>query len=333
MKLFLVLLTLSAGVSAQTLSHFSVFSTNNITYDRSDFEGNVAATKIKVTDFLFNNSEVLASQSLEQVRGAIKGTVKSGYGIWLLNTSVQSNKEILLTSDVMNIDMSSVAGYVRTNWLNIPTNSMGFPSSAVLGKKGFSRSAAQVLKTKIETTLADVTSEMIEMSKSCHDMEAKDAEVVGNKIMVNANEYYYTAVNISADEINRYKNVVINGTGIKNSLIINVSGENIDFTNIGFEVKNISPDQIIWNLFEAKTLNIYHSGSSELYNGRAIGFPGTVLAPTAVTKFYEAVITGNLWVNNLDGSNSNTKIHGGQVNYAPYAGYPCKEPRIIIIKE
>lgn len=329
MKLFLVFLTLSASVSAQTLSSFSVFSTNNITYERSDFEGNVAATNIKVSDFLFNHSEVLAANSFDQVRGAIKGTVKSGYGIWLLNTSVESNKEILLTSEVMKIDMSSVAGMVRTNWLNIPTDNMGFPNSGVQGKKNLSKFQAQELKTKIETTIAEATSEMINFSQLCHELEAKDVVSVNQKLKLTANAYQYTAVTVSADEIMRSKRIVINGSGLKNSLIINVSGENVNFTEIGFEVKDISPDQIIWNLYEAKTLTIYHSGSAELYNGRALGFPGTILAPTAVTKFHGAAITGNLWVNDLDGSNTNTNIYGGQVNYAPYAGYPCKEPRII----
>lgn len=330
MKLFLMLLALSAGANAQDLKTFSVFSTKNIVYDRSDFEGNVIASNIKVTDFLFNKSNVLIADKFEMTRGMMQGTAKAGYGIWLLNTSAQSFEEVVLTSDVMKIDMSMVSGFVRTNWLNIPESNMGFPNSMVGGKKAFSKKGALELKAKIESTIEAGTKEMFAFSNRCLALENKPAEMIGNNLVLNANSYHYTVINTSAEEMVNAAKVVINGSGPDRSVIVNVSGENINFTNLGFILKNISPEQIIWNLYEAKTLKIYHSGTEAQFRGRAIGFPGTILAPSAVTKFHEAVITGNLWVNDLNGSSTDVKIHGGQVNGAPYIGYPCEETRIVI---
>lgn len=92
-------------------------------------------------------------------------------------------------------------------------------------------------------------------------------------------------------------------TSDKNAeVLINVSGDTHTITDFAFFIDPIlSLSNIVWNFFEATTINLGEDG------GTGIGFKGNILAPLADIFFYNGLIEGNVVANSLTGD--------GQINW------------------
>ena len=92
-------------------------------------------------------------------------------------------------------------------------------------------------------------------------------------------------------------------TADKNAeVLINVSGDTHTITDFAFFIDPIlSLTNIVWNFFEATTINLGEDG------GTGIGFKGNILAPLADVFFYNGLIEGNVVANSLTGD--------GQINW------------------
>ena len=92
------------------------------------------------------------------------------------------------------------------------------------------------------------------------------------------------------------------------TFILNIEGNAVNLESMGFDLAGVDLDMILYNMYEATTLNMAN-----------IGVPGTILAPYANTDFRNGVINGSLYVGNLTGN--------GQVNLVSFNGaLPVPEP-------
>jgi choice-of-anchor A domain-containing protein len=108
------------------------------------------------------------------------------------------------------------------------------------------------------------------------------------------------------------------------TILFNVAGEKIDFSNIGFFFNQINagdpaqeplfPDQLIlWNFFEAATLDM-----------ELIGVQGSVLAPWADIMFTNCSVDGSLIALSLSGDGEpHNKLFKGEI--------PVPEPATLIL--
>ena len=85
------------------------------------------------------------------------------------------------------------------------------------------------------------------------------------------------------------------------SILINVSGTDVKFYGGLFE-NYPSPNKIIWNFYQATTLEVGNWG-----------FKGTILAPYSYFNFNSGHLDGNVFVNYINGSN-------GEVHNRPFMG-------------
>lgn len=89
------------------------------------------------------------------------------------------------------------------------------------------------------------------------------------------------------------------------TVVINVSGTNINFTTGNFNNTGFNGN-IIWNFYEAETINLSSMGGT---------FQGTILAPNADLTISSRQINGNVYVENLYASS------GAELHLYPYEGY------------
>lgn len=118
----------------------------------------------------------------------------------------------------------------------------------------------------------------------------------------------------------------------KEVLIIQVPGEEIVIKSLGLELSGkLSPHNIIWNFYEATSIDLSFSGVNAETYGENIGMPGTFFAPHADVNFNNVLITGALYSRSIKGKASArdcSKIVSGQINpaclHAPALGFKCK---------
>jgi choice-of-anchor A domain-containing protein len=82
------------------------------------------------------------------------------------------------------------------------------------------------------------------------------------------------------------------------TVLINVPGDSASIQNLGLRLRGIGGSHLLWNFYEANTLNI--SG---------VGLQGSFLAPDASLEFNNGVIKGTVVVDAMHGN--------GQLNLAP----------------
>ncbi len=82
---------------------------------------------------------------------------------------------------------------------------------------------------------------------------------------------------------------IINGASVQ-GILINVSGTAVDFSSKGLSLYP-SQTKIVWNFYEATTLNI-----------NAVGIKGTVLAPFAAATFANGHVDGNVVFKTMSGN-------------------------------
>ncbi|MBE9229877.1 choice-of-anchor A family protein [Phormidium sp. LEGE 05292] len=75
------------------------------------------------------------------------------------------------------------------------------------------------------------------------------------------------------------------------TVVVNVSGKDVSMKNFGFNLMNTSKQKVIYNFYEATSLDI--SG---------IGIEGSILAPLAAVNFNNGQINGNLIAGSLTGT-------------------------------
>lgn len=305
-----------SGFAQSRLLDYAVFSKENITYARSDFEGAVAAGKtISVSDFFFV-STVKAGEWFKQMRGQVHSSVTAGNTIQLSNVNVRSS----MTGAFVYLNESSVAGRIHANYLNITSGSMGYPTSSHGGHKKMSRKEAENRALNLKTEISALGYDLDLLSSECQSLKGQDISEHNGTIVLSSSEQK-SVFHISSSAL-MTANAVEFIVPSSSTVVINISGKDLRIENLGIRLNGLDPRKLIWNIFEAERLNLSNSGSSEIYMGREVGLPGTFLAPYARTTFTEAVITGSLLVKDLDGDELGR--NGGQVNDGLFDGESCR---------
>lgn len=306
--------------ASDLITDYTVFSKTNIEYARSDFEGLVGSGgDIFVEDFSFVNatrSGVIAAGTLKQSRGFIGSTpVVTGKTIQL--NALKSNGA--LHSCEVYLDHTAVYGDIRANYLKVTTGYMGYETSSYGAWKKISRG---VCASKLATLTNDMISLGIDLdtlSSKCNELQGTVVEPVYGKLVLKGdkaqNVFHVDGTLMSS------VNEIVFQIPTQSTAIINVSGSSVVFEQLGIKLNSADPKKIIWNIFEATSLRIRNAGGRDIVNGRSVGMPGTFMAPNADTTFNEALITGSLWVKNLDGNESG--LNGGQVNDSLFNGISC----------
>lgn len=314
-SLFLASYACTALSQSQILD-YAVFSKENITYARSDFEGAVAAGKtISVSDFFFVSS-VKAGEWFKQMRGQVHSNVTAGNTIQLSNVNVRSS----LTGAFVYLNETSVSGTIKANYLNITTGYMGYPTSSHGGHKKISIKEAENRALNLKTEISALGYDLDLLSNGCRVLSGQEITDHNGTIVLSSSEnkavfHLSSATLMSASAVE----FVVPSTS---TVIVNISGKDLRIENLGIRLNGLSPRKLIWNIYEAERLNLSHSGSAEIYLEREVGLPGTFLAPLAKTTFTEAVITGSLMVKDLDGDEIGR--NGGQVNDGLFNGESCR---------
>lgn len=302
------------------ITDYTVFSKANIEYARSDFEGLVGAGgDIVVEDFSFvnaTNNGVIAVNSLKQSRGFIGSTpVVTGKTIQINNLKANG----ALSSCEVYLDNTAIYGDIRANYLKVTTGYMGYETSSYGAWKKISRGLCVQKQTSLQNDMISLGIDLDSLSFKCNELKAEITEIVNGKLILKGDK----AQNVfSVDgSLMAMVNEIIFQIPKESTAIINVSGDSVVFERLGVKLNSADPKKIIWNIFEASHLRIRNAGGTDKVNGRAVGMPGTFMAPNADTIFNEALITGSLWVKNLDGNESG--LNGGQVNDSLFNGISC----------
>lgn len=306
--------------AANSITDFTVFSKVNIEYARSDFEGMVGAGgDILVEDFSFvnaTNNGVIAAGSLKQARGFIGSTpVVTGKTIQI--NALKANGA--LNSCEVYLDNTAVYGDIRANYLKVTTGYMGYETSSYGSWKKISRG---VCASKLATLTNDMISlgiDLDNLSKKCNELPGVVAEPVYGKLVLKGDKAQ-NVFNVDGTVMSSVNEIIFQ-IPASSTAIINVSGDRVVFEQMGIKLNSADPKKIIWNIYEATSLRIRNAGGRDIVNGRGVGMPGTFMAPYADTTFNEALITGSLWVKNLDGNESG--LNGGQVNDSLFNGISC----------
>ncbi len=316
----IALLSITTFSYAQDLTEFSVFSKTNISYARSDFEGLVGAgSSVRVEDFTFfgqrSASGVLIGDNLSHLRGQILDH----------NLQVGSTVELSqlrhtgrLSAHDLYLNHAGV-GHVTAFDVHRTIGPNGHPTAGYESVRVISRRASETRRTELKTKLSRISSAMDELSAKCRHLPGKEVKVHGRLLNLMGNQDM-NVFTIDANELNKVDNIVFDLAPLSTT-VINIRGARVELERVGVRVNQANIRRLIWNIYEARELDIRFSGTGEIVNNRAIGLPGVFLAPHAKATFIEALITGSLFVRELHGVEAGWS--GGQVNYSPFDGRAC----------
>jgi choice-of-anchor A domain-containing protein len=291
--LFLTLispLTYSSNCQTSDLTNLVVYSKHNIEGDSSDYQGSIAAgNNVFLTHFYIDQTScqsISAKNNVAFVSGNTKSSVTGLNDVKLISFSTKGNIE---SNGQITIKESGV------NNLISPKR----PTIINAGYKSFKRATIE----------SDVQFERLNFQLDSWSNNLKNMAKNTNTKLINNSLYILPTLSENIIELNAndLTNIVIKGNRDQ-KLIINIQGTSISLYGINISLLGgISAQNIVWNFYEAESLFI-----SNTANGN-IGIPGTVLAPKANAEFYEGLITGALYVNNLS-FNENLHRNSGQIN-------------------
>lgn len=145
----------------------------------------------------------------------------------------------------------------------------------------------------------------------------------------------HRVLNLNGAELKSNSVLEIEGSG-NQSVVINVAGKKVMFEKMTIALKGgLKPSQIIWNFPEASEVVVRHSGVNQGSQTQdiVIGFPGTILAPSAEVSMNNVLITGAVFAHSYVGVADAADCSGlvsGQVNPACFRstlpGIGCKSP-------
>ncbi len=325
--LLLVCLTLSvlSPVGATPFGvagDFNVYSLGNIEYFNSDFEGIAGAGgNITLDDFAIgwklpssSTYSLIAGGDIQFSHGSVfHGGIEAGGAVNLSNMYVQGSVDSgvsfsgmagTIEGDVHAQGMTSLISVYVDGAVNYADFSYAFDHSAI---------ADQLIKTSND--YAAMTANRTLISQFDDDVLIFSGES-------GLNVFDVTAAELQADH------GTIRFVGPADAtFVLNISGRDLTIINKGFELDGVDKEKILFNAYEANSLEI-----------RNIGIPGTVLAPHANTQFEMGRIDGSLFVGNLTGGVFDDGlpggIPGGQVNLYTFTGEPpsgVPEPATILL--
>ena len=315
------LFVVSPTVFAHDLFDYAVFSKTDINSYRSDFEGRTGAGgSITTVDFLFTNARsgengVMAGKNYTQVNGGLNASeVLISSTTKMTAVAAFGNPNMKLTTVKAYLNSINLPGTVEALQYEVHTSFVG-------RKKKLSDRRMEEMKSEIHAEVEKQIKAMDDMSYECGKLEGKAAEVVDNKLIIKATEEGLNVFNLSEAEfyVGEIQFVARKGQQI----LLNIDAPRIILREKGISFRgDIEADSILWNFKDAESLTIQNTGSAQRYDGRALGVPGSILAPNAVVKFLDAAITGSLWVKEV--SSMDKTSNGGQVNYLRYRGVDCR---------
>ncbi len=316
----IALLSITTFSHAQELTDFSVFSKTDIDYSRSDFEGLVGAgSSVRVEDFSFvgkpSASGVLVGENLSHNRG----------GILDHNLQVGSTAEISELRHTGRISAHEVylnhagVGHITAFDVHRTIGRNGYPTAGYESVRVISRRASEARRVELNSKLSHLSTSMDELSTKCRQLPGKEVKAHG-RVLTFAGNLEMNVFTVDAVELSKARTIVFDLAPLSTT-VINIRGSRVEFQRVGMRVNQTNIRRLIWNMFEASELDIRFSGTSEVVNNRGIGLPGVFLAPQAKATFIEALITGSIFVKDLDGNEAG--VSGGQVNYSPFDGRAC----------
>lgn len=265
---------------------YLVCSGSDLTYHESDFQGPACAVgNVSVSNFALdskfstNCNSWTVGGNYTQENGSMDGTLTAG-GDVTLNRTIASGKvksggnfyshDAHVLGGTQPIDAAIAKDNVKKSWQFFEDQ-----SKIMAAKKANSKSK----------TSDGVTTFAAHGNNQIFDIKSKD--------------------------ISETKVVKLDGT-CSTPFIINVRGDDVVISKIDFQ---ISPrlktciGQIFFNFPDAKSIVLNKSGGgSATPDEKALGVPGTILAPLAKLDFTDGLVTGGVFAGNIVGS--------GQVNYS-----------------
>jgi choice-of-anchor A domain-containing protein len=278
------------------INELTVFTTENITAKRSDFQGSIAAGgNIGLENFYIDQTNCLsiaANGSVNLFKAATKGAVEG--------------------QSAVTIDSARVNGLLRSN------GNITIFQSAAEGAIGPAKirviESGEIKKEKRGiTSSANFDKLTLQMKHLSQQFASKpsslDFEVKNDKLILKADKKT-NVVTIAAEGLALARITRIEIHGEENQqVVINIKGTDVRLVELDVElVGSIGPKDIIWNFLNAK--NIYIKNTINGY----YGIPGTLIAPMADVEFYEGLITGALYAKSINYTDSNKVLKSGQIN-------------------
>lgn len=308
--LFLVLSSLSSQAQKnQTikclqpkLNDFTVFAIENILGQNSDYQGMVGAGgHIELTNFFVGKKD----------KNCL--SISAGGDVYLSNILVSSNVE---SRGAVNVHSADIRGFIKA-YNNIKVQDAQVTSFIQTPRKMEVVNASVRSKLKSQPQLSastdHITKELYELS-SYYSAQSNNSRLRPNKNIRDEDfieielKKGLNILNLSAQLFKVHKNLFIHGQDT-DQLILQIQDEDIELNNLTVHLTGgIEPQQIVWNMAQAKSLFIRNTGHP------AHGIPGRILAPFARVQFYEGLISGSIWAHSIDYNHALGPIPSGQVN-------------------
>lgn len=312
---FLLFLINSAWATCNNLSpqDFLVYATDSVRGSSSDYQGSVGAGgSITLNNFFIGKTasncfSIVTDSGVIFKDGSVQGSIFSnqlvsvqysniegdvtGLGGVSLKSSTIKGRAVSGTGHVVNHNSSVYRGegttYERGNNLGYHfANWMHFQS------------------TKFQAIGS--SDEISRFEKANGEVVIFLSEAYGNPVVFNVSASFFQ------------KRVTLVGSASK-VVIFNVEGNYLDAKRFHINTRSLDPSNVLWNFYEASSVELAYTGNAQY------GLPGSVLAPLAGLDFYEALITGQVFVKNLLKSNAVAR-NSGQVNASYFSQWFSYQP-------
>lgn len=294
--------TLTPQCQTPKLKDYTVFTIENIFGQKSDYQGLIGAGgSINLMNFFVGKKE---SHCL---------SITAGGDVNLKNILVASNIE---SQSSVSIHSADIRGYIKSlTQVRVEDAQVNDLVQAPSRIQIISASVKNKLQSRpqLRVRLDSVAQELHNLSNSysakSHDPSLRPLKYDRNEDFIEVElKKGLNIVNINQDTFDQHKQLFIHGNA-NDQLIIQIQGEDITLTDLTVHLTGgIEPQQIIWNMAQAKYLFIRNTGHP------AHGLPGRILAPFARVQFYEGLVAGSIWAYAIDYNHHLGSIPSGQVN-------------------
>jgi len=176
----------------------------------------------------------------------------------------------------------------------VSTSNFGIPNGSVIQGSPIDFAAAQSQLTSLSGQLAGLS------SNGTFTDYYGTLQFVGSDAALNT-------FTVTAPSVNSANGVQINAPA-NSTVVINISGNNINFDYMGISISNTDKQHVIYNFYEATVLNI-----------AGISVQGSILAPFAAVNFSNGNVEGTLIAASVSGQ-------GEYHNYKFLGTLPVPEP-------
>lgn len=267
-------------------SQYNAFILGNVSYQNSDVQGKIAvggdftATNMSLGGNAGAGNNVIVGGNFTATNGSVNGNVVSGGNVYYTNPTVNGSV--------------SAAGSVAYN----PNAGGTAPANTTYGttftKPNWMTASAQQGTTIVPLNFAAEFTNLKNISLAQVSEGDPYALVQYSQAYFNASGTGIKAFNVAASTLSAATGGYNIAAAAGATVVINVSGTSATLLNTGFNLSGgIQASNVIWNFYEATTLN---------FDGSVTG---TVLAPKAAVTANYGGFNGTLIAASLMGSGGN----------------------------